>query len=60
MTREVELEPGWLERDARNAAKRAGDWTRNRTCTCSPEDVHNNGPCDENCRSLIVAYSNKE
>lgn len=26
-------------------------------CKCSPEDVHNYGPCDENCRSLIGAYS---
>jgi hypothetical protein len=26
-------------------------------CRCSPEDVHNYGPCDKNCRSLIGAYS---
>lgn len=24
-------------------------------CDCSQEDVHNYGPCDENCRSLSVS-----
>jgi hypothetical protein len=26
-------------------------------CKCSQEDVHNYGPCDENCWSLIGAYA---
>ncbi len=25
-------------------------------CKCSPEDVHNYGPCDDSCNSLDGAY----
>jgi hypothetical protein len=34
---------GGAERDAKVTA-----------CKCSPEDVHNYGPCDESCSSLTV------
>lgn len=26
-------------------------------CKCSPEDVHNYGPCDAHCRWLTAAYA---